>query len=267
MIDFSQIDYTILDRPEILFVLFHPRREEGRIAPEDPAEDLLIPVEKDVVIGGRFYPVHQSAPTILFFHGNGEIASDYDDIGPLYNRLGINFLVVDYRGYGRSTGSPAIASMMKDAHTIFEWALQWLQEKMHDGPLIVMGRSLGSASALEIAAHHENRFEGLVIESGFSHVEPLLNLMGIDMKALGVREPEGSRNIDKIKTFHKPTLIIHAEFDHLIPFAQGQALYDASPAASKKLCKIPDADHNTIFISGMSTYMQAVQGLIEEVDG
>lgn len=261
-----QIDYTVLDRPEILFVLFHPRRETGRSVMEGPVEDLLIPVEKDVVIGGRFYPVHPSAPTILFFHGNGEIASDYDDIGPLYNRLRINFLVVDYRGYGRSTGRPTISSMMKDAHTIFEWVLQWLQKRMYDGPLIVMGRSLGSASALEIAAHHESRFDGLIIESGFSHVEPLLNRMGIDMKALHVQEPEGSRNIDKIQTFHKPTLIIHAELDHLIPFSEGKALYDAGPAASKRLCKIPDADHNTIFFSGMSSYMNAVQGLIAEVE-
>ncbi len=261
------MDYTALDRPEILTVLFHPRREWQHSPSRSPAEDLLIPVETDVMIGARFHPVQNSAPTILFFHGNGEIASDYDDIGPLYNRLGINFLVVDYRGYGRSSGSPTVASMIKDAHQIFEWVSNFLNERAYVGPLIIMGRSLGSASALEIAAHYDRRFDGLIIESGFTHVEPLLNLMGVDMNALGIHEEEGARNIDKIKAFDKPLLIIHAEFDHLIPFAQGQALYKAASVVNKKLLKIPGADHNTILFSGMSQYLRAVKDLTDDVKG
>ena len=67
---------------------------------------MLIPVEKDEVVGGRFHMAEKSAPNILFFHGNGEIVADYDDMGPLYNRMNISFLPVDYRGYGRSTGKP-----------------------------------------------------------------------------------------------------------------------------------------------------------------
>lgn len=261
------MDYATFDRPEILSVLFHPRREWQHSSSDSPAEDLLIPVETDVVISARFHSVQNSGPMVLFFHGNGEIASDYDDIGPLYNRLGIHFLVVDYRGYGRSTGSPTVASMIKDAYQIFEWVSNFLHERAYAGPLIIMGRSLGSASALEIVAHYGRRFDGLIIESGFTHMEPLLTLLGVDIKALGIHEEKGSRNIDKIKAFEKPTLIIHAEFDHLIPFAQGQALYEAASAIDKKLLKIPRADHNTIFFTGMSQYLKAVRDLTDNLKG
>ena len=153
MIDISKIDYSKFDRPEILMVLFHPRHELGGPQPGSSAENLLIPVEKDVVIGARFHPAGKSAPTILFFHGNGEIVADYDDMGTMYNRMGINFLAVDYRGYGRSTGSPTLTSMMKDSHLIFTWVKGWLAEENHNGHLFVMGRSLGSASTLELSAH------------------------------------------------------------------------------------------------------------------
>ena len=68
-------------------------------------------VEQITAEGGAAHPwvadvADPAAPSILFFHGNGEIVADYDDLGPLYNRMGINFLAADYRGYGRSTGRP-----------------------------------------------------------------------------------------------------------------------------------------------------------------
>ena len=80
-------------------------------------------------------------------------------------------------------------------------------------------------------------------------------------KALGIKEEDGFRNIDKIRAFDKPTLIIHAEKDHIIPFADGQALYEASPAKDKRFLGIPEADHNNLFSHGMEEYMQAVKEL------
>jgi hypothetical protein len=71
--------------------------------------------------------------------------------------------------------------------------------------------------------------------------------------------------VDKIRTFPKHTLIIHAEHDHIIPFSEGQALYRACPAMDKRLLMIPGANHNDIFLRGMSAYMEAVTGLVERV--
>ena len=256
-------DYSQLDGPEVLMRLFHPRPEYGSIEKPENAVDLLIPVENDVVVGARFHVTGKSAPNILFFHGNGEIVADYDDLGPLFNRMGMNFLPVDYRGYGRSTGRPTVTAMMRDCHTSFEFTKEWLKGKGCDGVFIVMGRSLGSASALELASRYKERIDALVVESGFAYTGPLLALLGINHEAIGFREEQGVSNLEKIRTWDKPALVIHAEFDHIIPFTDGQALYDACPSSDKTLLKIPGANHNDIFMRGLEAYMKGVKNLCE----
>jgi len=265
MIDISRINYSALDRPEILMYLFHPRPEWGGSSTGSTAKDVLIPVEQEVVIGGKFHMAQESSPSILFFHGNGEIVADYDEMGPMYNEMGINFLPVDYRGYGRSTGEPTITAMMRDCHVIFDYVRAWLKKKGFTGPFILMGRSLGSASVLELAAHYNTQADGLIVESGFAHAGPLLQLLGINLESLGFKEEKSFRNIDKIRAFGNPPLVIHAEYDHIIPFSDGQALYDASPAPDKTLLKIPGANHNDIFTRGLSEYTAAVKALIGKI--
>jgi pimeloyl-ACP methyl ester carboxylesterase len=246
--------------------LFHPRPEWGSKSGTDKAEqDILIPVEGDILIGGRFHMAADTAPSILFFHGNGEIVADYDQLGPIYNRIDINFLPVDYRGYGRSTGEPTVTAMMRDCHMIFEFVEKWLRERHCSGPLIVMGRSLGSASALELAVSYKNRLHGLILESGFAYAGPLLRLLGVDVNALGFKEEDGFRNVDKIRSFEKAALIIHAEKDHIIPFADGQALYDSCPSDDKTLLQIPGANHNDIFLLGLTEYMAAIKVFVDKI--
>lgn len=264
MFDISRIDYSHLDQPQILMFLFHPRGEHPETAKPANTEDALIPVERNVVIGSRFHIARQSAPNLLFFHGNGEIVADYDEIGPLYNRMGLNFLAVDYRGYGRSTGKPTITAMMRDCHFILEFSIKWLEGKGFTGPLVVMGRSLGSASALELASRQKDRVAGLIIESGFAYAGPLLKLLGINPETIGFKEEQGFRNLEKIRTWDKPALIIHAEFDHIIPFSEGETLYQACISHDKTLLRIRNANHNDIFIQGLDTYLSAVKNLAEK---
>jgi alpha-beta hydrolase superfamily lysophospholipase len=266
MMDLATIDYSALDRPEITMFLFHPRPERNPAGADDgPGRNVLIPVETGVAIGGCFYIAEASAPNVLFFHGNGEIVSDYEELGPVYNRMGINFLPVDYRGYGRSTGIPTVTNMMRDCHVIFEFTVKWLADNACSGPLIVMGRSLGSASALELASCYEKEIRGLIVESGFAYAAPLLSLLGVDVAAVGFEEKSGFRNIDKIRSFIRNCLVIHAENDHIIPFSDGQALYAACGAQNKRLLVIPGANHNDLLYVGFAEYMNAVQKLINEV--
>ncbi len=265
MIDTEQIDYSLLDRPEILMSLFHPRPEWGESEIYKDAADILIPVEGDILIGARFHMAAETDPNILFFHGNGEIVADYDQMGPLYNQMAINFLPVDYRGYGRSTGKPSVTAMMRDCHRIFAFVEKWLMERRCSGPLVVMGRSLGSASALELAVSYKNRIRGLILESGFAYAGPLLRLLGVDINALGFEEKDGFRNVDKIRSFDKSTLIIHAEKDHIIPFSDGEALYNSCQSDDKRLLQIPGANHNDIFLLGLSEYMAAVKTFVDKI--
>lgn len=258
-------DASLLDRPEVLACLFYPRPGFARGSPAN-ASDLLIPVAEGVVIGARCHLADPEAANILLFHGNGEIAEDYDDLGPVYARRRINFLVVDYRGYGRSTGWPTASAMLADSHAVLDFVAGWLKRQGHAGPLLVMGRSLGSASALELAYHHPDQIAGLILESAFAHTGPLLRRIGVDLAAVpDFEESRGFRQLDKIQTFTKPTLIIHAEYDHIIPFGDGQALYDASLAQDKRLVKIPRADHNTIFAVGSRPYLEAVETFVSHL--
>jgi fermentation-respiration switch protein FrsA (DUF1100 family) len=265
MIDLTKISYPKLDRPEILTLLFHPRAEWATLEPVPGCHDVMIPAADGVDLGAKFHLFSEAeAPAILFFHGNGEIAADYNDLGQLYRRLGMHFLVVDYRGYGRSGGSPTITGMMRDCHWAFEYTKSFLAERRFTGPLVVMGRSLGSAPALELVSTYPNQVKGLIIESGFAFSGPLLELFGFSMKRLGITEKDAFRNIEKVRAFEKPCLFIHGERDRLIPFSEGQALFEACPAKMKKLLVIRGADHNDLFDRGIDEYLQAVTELVHD---
>ncbi len=261
MKDSPGTDYSSFDRPEILLYLFHPRAESGFGKGGAAYEDLSIPVEDGERIGARLYTADTSSPTILFFHGNGEIVEDYHELGALYTRLGLNFLPVDYRGYGRSTGSPTVSAMMRDCHEVFEYACEHLAAAGRTGPLVVMGRSLGSASAIDIAVAHQKRVRGLIIESGFARTIPLLRLLGIDAVRYGIAEETAFDNTRKIASYRGPTLIIHAEHDHIIPFEDGVMLYSMCGSKNKRMLEIKTADHNTVFQYGLKDYMEAVARL------
>ncbi len=127
------------DRQEILLYLFHPRPESGSGKAGTGYEELSIPVGGGIHIGGRLYAVDPASPYLLFFHGNGEIVEDYHDLGDIYTRLGLNFMPVDYRGYGKSTGAPTVSAMMRDCHAIYEYACELLSAPARSGPLVVMG--------------------------------------------------------------------------------------------------------------------------------
>lgn len=266
MTDRKLSDYKRFDRPEILSVLFHPRKEPEFLSWPENVHHLLIPVEPEVTVGAALHVSSAEAPVILFFHGNGEIVADYNEIGFFYSQEGVNFLPIDYRGYGRSSGQATVSAIMKDSHTIFDFCCNWLAEHGFCGKLAVMGRSLGSACALEIAATREKDIDGLIIESGFAQVLPLLRLLGIAPSSFGLVEEKGFRNLDKISDYNKPLLVIHGEYDHIIPYAEGQALFSACPSSRKAFLQIDRADHNTILYFGLDEYLAGVKMFLEELN-
>jgi hypothetical protein len=252
-----------LDRPEVTQYLFYPQPAWMRPVSQDGVEDVLIPVEPGVVVGARYHLVDRHGPAILFFHGNGETVDDYADTAALYARLGWSFLPADYRGYGHSTGAPSVSTMLRDAHAVLEHARAWLQRQGCTGPLVVMGRSLGSASALELAGAYPDAIDGLVVESGFAHTRTILALVGVDMAAAGITESAAFRHLEKIAAFTRPTLIIHAERDDILPFSDGRDLHAAAGAAQKRLLMIAGANHNNIFSVGMREYLEALRDFLQ----
>ena len=251
-----------LDRPEILQFIFYPRRDFSDKSASSNVIAGSIPVDETVSVSYCFYVGKNNSPNILFFHGNGEIASDYEPIGSIYNQIGLNLFVADYRGYGNSGGKPTLSNMIKDANPIFEGFRRILKDGGFSGNLFIMGRSLGSASAIEIAAHYQSQLSGLIIESGFTNVYSLFKYLGFPLKSLGIDVPRTPYSIKLIREISLPTLIIHGEYDQIVPVEEGEELFETIAAKDKSLEIIHGVDHNTIMSGGMQQYLQALQDFI-----
>ena len=240
--------------------LFHPRTAFGQLTEKDK----LIELEPGVQVGIRIHIVDPVYPLILFFHGNGEIAPEYDDIAAVYNQRKINFIIADYRGYGFSTGAPDVQNTLTDAHVVLDTVLSELKMRGVSGPLILMGRSLGSVSVLELSGRYPKDFDGLIIESGISTEEPLFRLIGTTAEQAGYKKDMGFQNDEKIKNYKGPLLIIHAEQDHIVPFSQGEELLNLCPSENKKLVPIPNAHHNNILGVSFQKYFEEVEKFISK---
>ncbi len=252
-------EYFQLDQPTILQHLFNPRKEEHNSVPPG-CVDLELEVEDGIAVGARFHLAEElTGANILFFHGNGETVADYDEVGAGFRELGISLLVVDYRGYGWSSGTPSATSLVRDSYPVFDRVREFLAAAGRTGHLAVMGRSLGSVCALELAAFRSADFAGLIIESGFSRTLPLLELVGVDCEAMGLSEENGFGNLLKIGTYQKPTLIIHAMNDEIIPVSQGAELHAECPSQVRELQMVPGAGHNDIIARTGKMYYQVIK--------
>jgi alpha-beta hydrolase superfamily lysophospholipase len=253
-------DYSQIDRSPLIGFLFYPRRDFTP-CPQG-AFDFFVPVEKGVSISCRFYLRDKAWPQILYFHGNGEVVSDYDEIAPFFLARRINLIVADFRGYGASDGSPTFTNLGQDAHRIFDAVKGELSQKSIPLDLWVMGRSMGSISALELAEHYPNQIKGLVVESGFASVTRLIKHLGLPAQGINL-EPIEKERMSMIRKISVPALIIHGELDHLVPLQEAKDLYENLGTTRKKLVMISKADHNNIMFADREQYFAAIQKFIE----
>ncbi|HEX2964772.1 MAG TPA: alpha/beta hydrolase, partial [Syntrophorhabdaceae bacterium] len=120
-------DYAAIDDHTILSYIFYPRVNFS-ISPKW-GFDVFVTVEEGAVVHCRFYKEDNTWPWILHFHGNGEVVSDYDELSLFYLKNGLNLVVADYRGYGKSTGEPSLANLVHDSHIIYRAVVQELSER------------------------------------------------------------------------------------------------------------------------------------------
>ena len=250
-----ETDYSALDRPEISMNSFYPRA--GWTPTPPGAEDYFIPVEDGVQLSSRFFSAGPGQPTILFFYGNGETAPDYDRIAPFYVQTGVNFFVADYRGYGRSGGSPTFPSMIADCHLVLDALVEMLASEGYNGPVFVMGRSMGRHAAFELAAGRGSDLGGVIIESGRPNLGQFL--YGLPREEARALE-EGY--LRKVASIHIPALVIHGEMDELAPLAQARAMFDSLASQQKRMLTIPNAGHNDLLFQGLPDYFGAIREFV-----
>ncbi len=253
--------YSIIDNSILPQFLFYPQRRHSK--PDGDAFDLIVEVDQDVKIVCRAYPAANDAPWLLYFHGNGEVVSDYDDISQFYNSRGLNLFVADYRGYGASSGHPTFTAMVSDAGKILNYAGKELKADGFSGSWLVMGRSMGSVSALELASRSGDELSGMIIESGFISVSKLIRHLGLPSP--GNLKPIEDESFKIAASINLPSLVIHGEHDRLVPLEQGRELYETIGSAQKELLIIPHAEHNDIMFVDTDKYMDAIKNFCESV--
>tara|TARA_B100000965_G_scaffold100458_1_gene82375 strand:- start:7596 stop:8354 length:759 start_codon:yes stop_codon:yes gene_type:complete len=250
-----------LNKEQLIQSIFYPRISS------EPADekDLLIPIDTSTNIGVRLFINNINSPNIIYFHANAELTKEYDGHADYYNHYGINLIVCGYRGYGLSNGSPSKDHLQSDSLAIFKYLKKHLRDNKFTGTTIVMGRSLGSASAAHIIDNLNEDIDGCIIESGFATETPLLNLMGINPKDIDYKLQDGFENLKKFKKYTKPLLVIHSDLDEIIPFSQADIIMIECPSETKKLFKVEGAGHNDIIAVARDHYFSNIRDFIEEL--
>jgi pimeloyl-ACP methyl ester carboxylesterase len=190
-----------------------------------------------------FHAPQPGRPVFLFFDGNGgrpEIQ------GGRWERIaehGAGFLAVYYRGYSGSTGSPSEEGLRRDARAGYDWLIA------HDyqpRDIVIHGFSLGSAVAVQLAADHPAR--ALILEAPMTGIDDIAREHGAGAFAALMRDSFRSR--DYIGRVHMPVLIVHGDADSVIPFANGERMYELANEP-KLFVRIANSDHATLVRDGL----------------
>jgi len=196
--------------------------------------------------------------TVVFFHGNGEIVQDYLDLFPdIFKERGVNLFLFEYRGYGESTGKPALVDILDDT----EMAIKSLNIKSEN--LIFYGRSVGSIYAVHAASVFNNA-SGLILESGIADVKERI-MMRIDSpkeinSTTDELEKEFSKYFNtkkKLSCFKGKSLVMHTINDGLVDVSHAKRLYEYLNEP-KQLELFKSGSHNSIFLVNMKKYFDTI---------
>lgn len=195
--------------------------------------------------------------TWLWFHGNGgNVGHRVSELELLHHRLGVNILVFDYQGYGKSQGTPSEEGTYQDARA----ALAYLQQRHGPdaGPTVYYGHSLGTAIAVELAMEHPPA--GLVLVSPFISVSDM-SRRAYPWLPVSWLLKDRYNTLERISNVHCPLLVLHGAQDELVPVSHGEKLFQAA-AEPKSFRALPQAGHNDTFIAGGEAYWSAIEAFL-----
>ncbi len=211
-------------------------------------EDAHFEADDGTKLHGWYVPHENPRAVILFCHGNGgNITHRADTLRILHDRVGASVLIFDYRGYGRSEGKPNERGVLADARAARRWLAQregiskdGISKDGETRKIVLMGRSLGGAVAVDLAATDGAR--ALVLESTFTSIPdmaaevypwlPVRRLVRTKLDSLG-----------KIGAYRGPLLQSHGDADSIVPFELGQRLFEAANEP-KQFVTLEGFDHN-----------------------
>lgn len=238
------------------FIYFPPRYPEGFVPPENyglHVEEVWMTTSDGVKLNGWFVPAANSSKALLCFHGNAENMGYAMTRLKAFSRLAVNLLAVDYRGYGKSEGSPDEAGVYRDAEAAYRYLVE--VRRFEPRNIFVFGQSLGSAVAIDLASRHE--CGGVIAESAFtSGREVARRSFLIPFFEYLIKSRFDS--ISKIARVQAPVLIIHGSRDQFFPSSMGNRLYRAA-RQPKTFLLVEGAGHDDVFLVGGEKYLEALR--------
>jgi hypothetical protein len=220
-------------------------------------QDVWFEAEDGVRLHGWLIP--GARPTTLFWcHGNaGNISHRLDNIQEIHHRLGIGVFIFDYRGYGRSDGSPTEAGLYRDARAARETLVRNLGVPAQQ--IVYFGRSLGAAVALELALAHPP--SGLILESPFLSVQAMANRT---IPGSGFLFKTRFDSLAKISRSRAAVLVLHGDADEVVPYEHGRRLWEAA-SEPKAFYTIAGARHNDTYLVGGNDYWEAWRKFLDRL--
>ena len=227
-----------------------------------PFDDVYFDTGDGLKLHGWFVP-GEKAVTLLWCHGNaGNISYRLDNMKLLHDKTGAGIFIFDYRGYGYSQGRPSEIGTYRDA----EAALAYLHQRpdIDTDSIVIFGRSLGGAVAVDLASRHPCR--GLILESTFTSLIDIFEIPFEYRDDSELRSRFSAVKYDslaKIKKVKVPLLMFHGDRDEVVPFESGCSLFSAANEP-KRFYVIEGAGHNDTYIIGGDEYLKTIR---EFVDG
>lgn len=207
---------------------FESQFEEHFISMDDGAEINLLHFKSDSAKG-----------LILYFHGNAGNLERWGDIVSPFVDIGFDVMIMDYRGYGKSTGKRTYKSLLSDADRMYEFALNHVEEDQ----LILFGRSIGSSFASHLAGKYNP--SKLILET------PFYSLGDIANRVAPIYPPSyflrfDFKNYKALESASCPIYIFHGTSDLIVPLKSGQDLYQTLDPSNSRLYIVKDAGHNDL---------------------
>lgn len=225
----------------IMFIdsfIFYPDRSMP--APPRGVEERWITTSDGVRIHAWYASAGESAPVLVWSHGNGGNIGGRGEVLLALRQRGLSVLAYDYRGYGKSDGTPDEAGAYRDALAAYD------SEIARGTPadrIICFGESLGGAVSIKLAT--ERRCAGVAVVSTFT------NLRDVARGHFGPLSMFAGNRFDslaRVGALAAPLLVAHGDRDEIVPFALGEALY-AAARDPKQFLRVEGAHHNDIFAS------------------
>ncbi|QMU62197.1 MAG: alpha/beta fold hydrolase [Gammaproteobacteria bacterium] len=225
-------------------------------------EDLALQTIDNEKINAWYIPTSkpstETIKTVLFFHGNaGNISHRLETI-KIYNNLGFNFLIFDYRGFGISTGKPSEQGTYLDADAVWKYLIE--ERKLESTDIIIAGRSLGGGVAAELAKKVHPAL--LILESTFTSMTEVSAKHYPFMPTGLIVKHEYETNL-KLKDIHCPIIFVHSKNDEVIPYEHSQRNY-AAANEPKQFIELRGG-HGSGFLLSKNDYVNGLHRALNEM--